>query len=202
MKRKNRLFTKEVKVLMYGFGDVADPAYDSAELMEELLMDYLNDLCAKAARHAPNSRVKASDFLYALRNDPKRLARAHELLSMDRELKAARKMFDVDEMSAAGAGGNPGGGTDAAPAGFSTAYTSSLAPGGPSTATYSNVMSSQAMQPPRLMPNPYLQPSTSFTPIARTIPPAHVLGAAAVAGTVPNPGGPPVIFLPGGGGSR
>lgn len=37
-------FTKELKSLMYGFGDVANPADDTVELMEELLVQFYSDL--------------------------------------------------------------------------------------------------------------------------------------------------------------
>ncbi len=45
----------------------------------------------------PN-RPKTHDFLAALRGDPKKLARAHELLAMERELKQARAAFDLEEV--------------------------------------------------------------------------------------------------------
>jgi len=42
-KRKHQ-FTKEIKLLMYGFGDVQNPRQDSAELLEDILNNYLQDI--------------------------------------------------------------------------------------------------------------------------------------------------------------
>ncbi|KAI8826886.1 transcription initiation factor IID, 18kD subunit-domain-containing protein [Fimicolochytrium jonesii] len=106
-KKLYRPFTREVRTLMYGFGDTDNPSPDSVDLMEELLLTYLSDLVTEAQRTAP--KPKTSDFLHALRRDPKKLARAHELLAMEVELNNARKVFHDPEMDvkkrAAGAAG-------------------------------------------------------------------------------------------------
>ncbi|KAJ3011718.1 Transcription initiation factor TFIID subunit 13 [Thoreauomyces humboldtii] len=91
---KKRPFTKEVRNFMYGFGDVPNPSADTTDLMEELLLTYLADLCSQIPS---NRKPKTTDFLHALRNDPKKLARAHELLALDQDIKNARKAFDEPE---------------------------------------------------------------------------------------------------------
>ncbi|KAJ1555338.1 hypothetical protein HK096_003622 [Nowakowskiella sp. JEL0078] len=84
---------------MYGFGDVPNPAQDSAELMEDILLDFINDLCISASRSSQTTKVQTRDFLHALRKDPKKLARARELVVLDKQLQDARKTFNVDEMA-------------------------------------------------------------------------------------------------------
>ncbi|RKO87553.1 transcription initiation factor IID, 18kDa subunit, partial [Blyttiomyces helicus] len=79
-----------VRQIMYGFGDDESPAPDSVELMEDMLNIYLQDLCDSVSKLCGGSKPKTSDFLHALRKDPKKLARAYELLLTDQDLKAAR----------------------------------------------------------------------------------------------------------------
>lgn len=42
--KKKYLFSKEIKMLMYGFGDSYNPRQDSIELAEDMIVDYLTDL--------------------------------------------------------------------------------------------------------------------------------------------------------------
>ena len=103
--RKSANFNKEIRALMYGVGDCADPHPDSVRLLEELLRDYMLDLCTRVSRFS--KRPKTSDFLAALSATPKQLHRARELLAMDKELKSARAVFDVNEMAKTVGTSNP-----------------------------------------------------------------------------------------------
>ncbi len=44
-------------------------------------------------------KVQAEDLIFLVRKDPQKFARVNELLKMDKELKDARKAFDVEEAS-------------------------------------------------------------------------------------------------------
>ncbi|KAJ3325964.1 hypothetical protein HDV06_002349 [Boothiomyces sp. JEL0866] len=79
MKRK-RQFGKDIRALMYGFGDDPNPLPETID-------------CEQAQKKSTTPKLKTSDFLAALENDPKKLARAHELLNLDKELKLARATF-------------------------------------------------------------------------------------------------------------
>ncbi|KAI9145500.1 transcription initiation factor IID, 18kDa subunit [Paraphysoderma sedebokerense] len=86
------LFT--VKKMMYGFGDVINPDADSVECMEDLLMEFITEMCLEASKvSAPRVRVKTEDFLFVLRHDEKKLARAEELLIMAKDIARARKLI-------------------------------------------------------------------------------------------------------------
>ena len=91
MKRK-LLFPKEVKSLMYGFGDSKDPLPESIEIMDEMLENFIVDLCERSLKLSVG-KIKTNDFLAQLEGDDKKLARAHELLHLDKELKQARATF-------------------------------------------------------------------------------------------------------------
>ncbi|KAJ3322333.1 Transcription initiation factor TFIID subunit 13, partial [Blyttiomyces sp. JEL0837] len=95
---KKRIFSKEIKQLMYGYGDVPNPADDSAEVMEDLLMLYLRDLATKMVKVSTGKRIKVSDLLHVLRKEPKKLIRVHELLSAERELSKAKAIINMDEL--------------------------------------------------------------------------------------------------------
>lgn len=85
---------------MYGFGDSITPLPETVQVMDEILEWFIVDLCTSASRLSPNQGLKTSDVMRVLmRNgDTKKVARAGELLVLDRELKAARAAFDVKDM--------------------------------------------------------------------------------------------------------
>ncbi|KAI8843641.1 P-loop containing nucleoside triphosphate hydrolase protein [Chytridium lagenaria] len=99
-KTRKRLFTKEIKLMMYGFGDVPNPADDTAEVLEDLLNIYINDMCQKVQSTIKGRKPKVADFLYVLRRDPKKLVRVHELLASEKELTQAKNMnlMPIDEL--------------------------------------------------------------------------------------------------------
>ncbi|XP_057473673.1 transcription initiation factor TFIID subunit 13-like isoform X4 [Actinidia eriantha] len=78
LKRKRGVFQKDLQHMMYGFGD--DPNVHKAEDVASIRGKLLTD-----------------DFLFLIRKDLPKLNRCTELLSMNEELKQARKAFEVDE---------------------------------------------------------------------------------------------------------
>ncbi|KAJ1929464.1 hypothetical protein IWQ60_001145 [Tieghemiomyces parasiticus] len=105
---KRKQLPREISLMMYGFGDVRNPAPDTVGVMEDILVDYLTEMCFQTARGAqrPN-KVTVQDFKFALRHDEKKLARVEELLKMAEVIKESRRLFSDDE---------EGGGGDKAPA--------------------------------------------------------------------------------------
>ncbi|KAG5440855.1 hypothetical protein PCK2_000010 [Pneumocystis canis] len=86
---------------MYAFGDDKHPALDSVQVLEDIVIDYINEMCLEAARVAGNrNKLKLDDFrvkyiiLLALQNDPRKLGRVEELLTLQRVIAEARKQFD------------------------------------------------------------------------------------------------------------
>lgn len=76
---------------MYGFGDEVDVREDTAELMEDYLVDYISTLTVRAMSFT--AKPKAADFLRVLRHDRNKVSRAQQLLRMDKELKSARALL-------------------------------------------------------------------------------------------------------------
>ncbi|CAH1413776.1 unnamed protein product [Lactuca virosa] len=97
-KRKRGVFQKDLQHMMYGFGDDSNPLPETVALMEDIVMEYVTDMVHKAQDIASKrGKLLTEDFLFLIRKDLPKLNRCTELLSMNEELKQARKAFDVDE---------------------------------------------------------------------------------------------------------
>ncbi|XP_078161717.1 TBP-associated factor 13 [Carex rostrata] len=98
LKRKRGFFQKDLQHLMYGFGDDPNPLPETIALVEDIVVEYITDLVHKAQNVASKrGKLLTEDFLYLIRKDYPKLHRCTELLSMNEELKKARKAFDVSE---------------------------------------------------------------------------------------------------------
>ncbi|XP_068641818.1 transcription initiation factor TFIID subunit 13 [Aristolochia californica] len=97
-KRKRGVFQKDLQHMMYGFGDDANPLPETVALVEDIVVEYVTDLVHKAQDTASKrGKLLTEDFLFLIRKDPPKFHRCTELLSMNEELKQARKAFEVDE---------------------------------------------------------------------------------------------------------
>ncbi|XAR64895.1 hypothetical protein NMG60_11008784 [Bertholletia excelsa] len=97
-KRKRGVFQKDLQHMMYGFGDDPNPLPETVALVEDIVVEYVTDLVHKAQNVASKrGRLLTEDFLFLIRKDLPKLNRCTELLSMNEELKQARKAFEVDE---------------------------------------------------------------------------------------------------------
>ncbi|KAI4348016.1 hypothetical protein L6164_008779 [Bauhinia variegata] len=97
-KRKRGVFQKELQHMMYGFGDDINPLPESVALMEDIVIEYVTELVHKAQDiGSQRGKLSVEDFLYLIRKDKPKLNRCSELLSMNEELKQARKVFESDE---------------------------------------------------------------------------------------------------------
>ena len=101
---------------MYGFGDDANPRQDTVELVEDLMIEYIETIVhINNPVHPPSfylfqlhqahkvallhgGKVKTDDLLFVLRKDTKKYARVEELLYMNEEVRKAKKAFDTDEV--------------------------------------------------------------------------------------------------------
>ncbi|KAJ8748282.1 hypothetical protein K2173_000854 [Erythroxylum novogranatense] len=97
-KRKRGVFQKDLQHMMYGFGDDPNPLPETVALVEDIVVEYVTDLAHKAQDiGSKRGKLSVEDFLYVIRKDLAKLNRCTELLSMQEELKQARKAFEVDE---------------------------------------------------------------------------------------------------------
>lgn len=80
--------------MMYGFGDDQNPYTETVDMLEDLVVHYITELTCNAMEIGRSGRVQVEDIMFLMRKDPKKFGRAHDLLSMNEELKKARKAFD------------------------------------------------------------------------------------------------------------
>ncbi|KAI9817654.1 MAG: Transcription initiation factor TFIID subunit 13 [Phylliscum demangeonii] len=93
-------FTKELKLLMYAYGDDREPLEETVKILDELVTDFIIEMCHEAAVSATLARrqkIKVDDFRFALRTDAVKLGRVQELLHMDKVLKDWRKLFNEND---------------------------------------------------------------------------------------------------------
>ncbi|TEB36343.1 transcription initiation factor IID, 18 kDa subunit [Coprinellus micaceus] len=85
---------------MYGFGDDRNPSNDTVAVMEEILIEYIADVCQVAGGSSKRSRLSIEDLRRALSRpaDAKKLARLEELLFMQEDIKRARAQFEESDM--------------------------------------------------------------------------------------------------------
>ncbi|KAJ2550598.1 hypothetical protein EV175_004006 [Coemansia sp. RSA 1933] len=91
---RHKIFNRELALLMYGFGDAISPDSESVDVMEDILVDFINSVCVQAATvSGRKSKITVEDFKFILRKDPKKLARVEELIAMNKEIEVARSIF-------------------------------------------------------------------------------------------------------------
>ncbi|XP_041462740.1 transcription initiation factor TFIID subunit 13-like [Lytechinus variegatus] len=92
--KKKRFFNKELRCMMYGFGDDQNPYAETVDLLEDLVLGFITDITLKATQVGRQGRVQVEDIIFLIRKDPRKYSRIKQLLLMNEELKKARKAFD------------------------------------------------------------------------------------------------------------
>ncbi|KAH8353677.1 hypothetical protein KR084_012658 [Drosophila pseudotakahashii] len=91
---RKRLFSKELRCMMFGFGDDKNPYTETVDLLEDLVIEYIAETTHRAMEIGRTGRVQVEDIIFLVRKDQRKYARVKDLLTMNEELKKARKAFD------------------------------------------------------------------------------------------------------------
>ena len=94
LEKRKKIFSKELRCMMYGFGDDRNPYTESVDILEDLVIEYLTEMTKKAMEVGRPGRINVEDMIFLIRKDPKKYSRVKELLTMNEELRKARKAFD------------------------------------------------------------------------------------------------------------
>ncbi|XP_005107015.1 transcription initiation factor TFIID subunit 13 [Aplysia californica] len=94
LEKRKKIFSKELRCMMYGFGDDQNPYTESVDLLEDLVIEYITQMTRKAMEIGKSGRIIVEDIIFLIRKDPKKYSRVKELLLMSEELRKARKAFD------------------------------------------------------------------------------------------------------------
>jgi transcription initiation factor TFIID subunit 13 len=99
-RKKTKLFTNDMRSLLYAFGDVQDPLSETVDSLEDVLINFIVDTCHDAtnfARVTRRQKIKVDDFAFSWRRDPVKYGRVFDLLRLQEDIKEARKQFDNSE---------------------------------------------------------------------------------------------------------
>lgn len=94
--------TADLEAYLAAFGDDFNPLHETVKTLDEIITDYIIETChaaAQCAAYSHRQKIKVDDFKFALRKDPKKLGRVTELLQMEKDIRRARKIAEVDEES-------------------------------------------------------------------------------------------------------
>jgi transcription initiation factor TFIID subunit 13 len=87
-------------MLLYAHGDVPHSLDTTKKVLDEILSDFVIDLCFEADRPAQlagRQKVKVDDFKYACRKDLFKLGKIEEVFAKKAEIDEARKVLDVND---------------------------------------------------------------------------------------------------------
>ena len=91
---RKRMFSKELRLTLFGYGDDQNPYTETVDFLEDLVLEFITSMTCKAMDIGRTGRVQVEDIIFLIRKDPRMYARVRELLTMNEELKKARKAFD------------------------------------------------------------------------------------------------------------
>ncbi|TVY45004.1 Transcription initiation factor TFIID subunit [Lachnellula occidentalis] len=90
----------ELAHFLYGHGDVPQPLDSTKRVLDELLTDFITELCFEAARQAQlanRQKIKLEDIKFACRKNPAYLGKMAEMFKKDDDIKKAKKLLDVND---------------------------------------------------------------------------------------------------------
>lgn len=94
--KRKRLFHRELKYMMHGFGDDSNPYSETVDLVEELVVQFITEMTVKAMEVGKSGRVHVNDIIFIIRKDPKKYSRVKDLLMMKEQIDKAKKAFADD----------------------------------------------------------------------------------------------------------
>ena len=94
---ENPVFVSDLKSLMIGFGDSEPVNTESAELLQEYIIEYIQNISMIAYRRSKRkgfNEIQLKDLIYLIRNDKKKYYRVGVLLSFYDTIKKTKKKMD------------------------------------------------------------------------------------------------------------
>jgi transcription initiation factor TFIID subunit 13 len=64
---RKRLFSKELRCMMYGFGDDRNPFTESVDLLEDLVIEFITEITHKASEVGKSGKVQTEDIIFLVR---------------------------------------------------------------------------------------------------------------------------------------
>ncbi|KAI0843696.1 TFIID-18kDa-domain-containing protein [Hypoxylon sp. FL0890] len=101
---KETFSARDVRALLYAFGDVRDPLPETVRVLDEIVTEFLEGVCFEASRHAQvagRQKLKFDDFEFALRRNPQYLGKVKSMIEKRKDIKEARRVVDYDDATLA-----------------------------------------------------------------------------------------------------
>lgn len=95
--KRKRLFNRELRYMMHGFGDDVNPYNESVDMVEDLVIELITEMSVKAMEVGKKGKIHVDDILFLIRKDSKKYARVRDLLTMNEELKQAKRIFETNQ---------------------------------------------------------------------------------------------------------
>ena len=94
---ENPVFVSDLRALMIGFGDSEPVNTESAELLQEYIIEYIQNISMLAYRRSKRkgfNEIQLKDLIYFIKNDKKKYYRVGGLLSFYDTIKKTKKKMD------------------------------------------------------------------------------------------------------------
>jgi len=91
---------QELQHFLYAHGDTSQSLETTKRVFDELLTDFITEICFEAHRSASLSgrqKIKLDDIKFACRKNPMYLGKIEETIQKKVEIEAARKLLDQND---------------------------------------------------------------------------------------------------------
>ncbi|VUZ42513.1 unnamed protein product [Hymenolepis diminuta] len=96
-KKNTDSFLNDVRMMLYGFGDVESPLPETVALVEEMAIQFITEMTTRCMEIGKIGKITVEDIAFLLRGDDRKLSRLNELLIVNRVLSKAKKLAqDLD----------------------------------------------------------------------------------------------------------
>lgn len=85
-------------MMLFGFGDAPKSLDSTKKVLDEILSDFVIELCHEAAvpaQLAGRQKIKVDDFKFACRKDPLKLGKIEEVFEKKKKIDDARNMTSI-----------------------------------------------------------------------------------------------------------
>ena len=66
-------------------------------MVEDLVIEFITEMSVKAMEVGKKGKIHVDDILFLIRKDSKKYARVRDLLTMNEELKQAKRIFETNQ---------------------------------------------------------------------------------------------------------
>ncbi|PMD27273.1 putative transcription initiation factor TFIID subunit 13 [Hyaloscypha hepaticicola] len=91
---------QELQLFLFAHGDVANSLEPTKKVLDEIITDFITELCFEAHRSASlagRQKIKLDDVRFACRKNPLYLGKIQEMLDKKTEIDNTRKLIDSND---------------------------------------------------------------------------------------------------------